>query len=79
MTRASDEQRQGPVEAYLNEGFLTSASARALRIFPKYLEAKSRFYRYEFGDTIVFMGSARIAAREQAQRELEAAERGTIL
>ena len=71
----SDERRR-PVEAYLNEGFLNSAGARALRILSEYLEPQGRFERYQVDDTIVFMGSARIVSREQAQRELKAAERG---
>jgi uncharacterized protein (TIGR00730 family) len=70
------EQRRHPVEAYLNEGFLNSAGARALRILSEYLEPQSRFERYQVDDTIVFMGSARIVAREQAERELKAAEGG---
>ncbi len=76
MEKDGSEQRRRPVEAYLNEGFLNSAGARALRILSEYLEPHSRFDRYQVDDTIVFMGSARIIAREQAERELKAAENG---
>jgi uncharacterized protein (TIGR00730 family) len=67
-------QRRRAVEAYLNQGFLNSASARALRILSEYLEPQSRFEHYRVDDTIVFMGSARILSREQAERELRACE-----
>jgi uncharacterized protein (TIGR00730 family) len=70
------EQRKGPVHAYLNERFLKSASARALRILSEYLEPQSRFSRYRVDDTIVFLGSARISSPEQAERRLRAAEKG---
>jgi len=68
--------RPSAVHAYLNEGFLKSASARALRILSEYLEPQSRFDHYRVDDTIVFLGSARILSREQAEQVLQAAERG---
>ncbi|MHB8622798.1 MAG: LOG family protein [Sulfuricaulis sp.] len=70
-----DEKRRRVVEAYLNESFLSSAGARPLRILSEYLEPKSRFDHYQIDDTIVFMGSARFVAREQAEVELKEAER----
>ena len=73
-----EEKRRRAVEAYLNESFLGSAGARPLRILSEYLEPKSRFDHYRIDDTIVFMGSARFVAREQAQAELEEAERSGI-
>jgi uncharacterized protein (TIGR00730 family) len=76
LGKEKNDERRRPVEAYLNEGFLNSAGARALRILSEYLEPQGRFERYQVGDTIVFMGSARIISREQALRELKAAERG---
>jgi uncharacterized protein (TIGR00730 family) len=72
----SSEPRRKSVHAYLNERFLKSASARALRILSEYLEPQSRFDHYRVDDTIVFMGSARIPSREQAQGELRAVEKG---
>lgn len=62
------------VPAYLNEGFLHSRDARALRILSEYLEPDSRFSHYRVDDTIVFMGSARFVSRDQAEREVAAAE-----
>lgn len=64
------------MHAYLDERFVRSSSARALRILAEYLEPKSRFEHFRVDDTIVFMGSARIPSREQAQRDLQAAEQG---
>ena len=68
------ERRHAGVKAYLKEPFLNSADARPLRILSEYLEPKSRLSRHRIEDTIVFMGSARLLSREQAQAELSAAE-----
>jgi uncharacterized protein (TIGR00730 family) len=46
--------------AYLNETFLESHDARALRILSEYLEPMSHFREEKIQDTIVFFGSARI-------------------
>jgi len=46
--------------AYLNEIFLESPDARALRILSEYLEPLSHFRDEKIQDTIVFFGSARI-------------------
>lgn len=70
------ERRRPPVKAYSNAAFLNSKDARALRILAEYLEPKSRFDRHHVDDTIVFMGSARIASREQAEEALRKAEAG---
>jgi uncharacterized protein (TIGR00730 family) len=40
------------------------------------LEPQGRFERYNVDDTVVFMGSARTVSRAQAERELQAAEKG---
>ncbi|MEJ2643921.1 MAG: LOG family protein [Gammaproteobacteria bacterium] len=64
------------VEAYHNQEFLNSRDARALRILSEYLEPHSRFQHYQVDDTIVFMGSARLVSREDAQAQVEAAGRG---
>jgi uncharacterized protein (TIGR00730 family) len=76
MNEKKPERRSSAVEAYLNESFLRSSDARPLRILAEYLEPRSRFDRYKIDDTIVFMGSARLASREQAEAEVRAAERG---
>ena len=70
-----DRRRHG-VKAYLKESFLKSGGARPLRILAEYLEPKSRFDHYQIDDTIVFMGSARLVSREQAEADVGAAARG---
>lgn len=63
-----------PKLAYENTGFLDRRAARPLRILAEYLEPANRFESQQIVDTIVFMGSARIISREQAEAELEAAQ-----
>ena len=76
MSEKHPERRRYAVEAYLKESFLQSSDARPLRILAEYLEPRSRFDHYKIDDTIVFMGSARLISREQAEAELRAAEGG---
>ena len=71
------QRKRHSVEAYLNQAFINSRDARPMRILSEYLEPESRFARYRVDDTIVFMGSARLASREQAEQELRDAENGT--
>jgi len=72
MNRDSNDRRpRRPSKAYFNEPFLRSSDARALRMLAEYLEPESRLAHYRVEDTIVFMGSARLASREQAQTNLE--------
>jgi uncharacterized protein (TIGR00730 family) len=63
-----------PPRAYRNQRFLNSKDARPLRMLSEYLEPKTRFERHRVDDTIVFMGSARISSREQAEAALNKAE-----
>jgi uncharacterized protein (TIGR00730 family) len=68
-----DKPPKPPVEAeraYRNEEFLESRDARALRILSEYLEPSSRFRHYKVDDTIVFMGSARLQSRADAEAAL---------
>src|SRR4051812_19735074 len=46
--------------AYLNEKFLNSPDARAIRMLAEFLEPLSHFKREKIRDTVVFFGSARI-------------------
>jgi len=46
--------------AYLNEDFLNSPDARALRILAEFLEPLAHFRREKVRDTVVFFGSARV-------------------
>jgi len=70
------ERHRHPVKAYRNQSFLNSKDARALRILSEYLEPRSRFERYRVDDTVVFMGSARVKSREDAEEALRKAEAG---
>jgi len=70
------ERQRPPVKAYRNPGFLNSKDARPLRILSEYLEPKSRLEHHHVDDTIVFMGSARLKSREQAEEALRKAEGG---
>lgn len=63
-------------KAYKNLEFLTSRSARALRILSEYLEPQARFERYHVKDTVVFFGSARAAPPEEAADLLRRARTG---
>ncbi len=57
--------------AYENPEFLNSADGRMLRIMGEYQEPMARFRRERIQDTIVFFGSARFRALDEAARELE--------
>jgi uncharacterized protein (TIGR00730 family) len=46
--------------AYLNQDFLNSPDARAIRILSEFLEPLAHFRRERIRDTVVFFGSARI-------------------
>jgi len=70
------EHRRAPTKAYRNRSFLDSKNARSLRILAEYLEPRSRFEYHNVDDTIVFMGSARIASREAAEAALGKAKKG---
>ena len=69
------ERKRRAVKAYRNREFLNSKEARSLRILSEYLEPKARFEKYRIDDTIVFMGSARILSREQAEGALKKAQK----
>ncbi|HEX2982382.1 MAG TPA: LOG family protein [Ignavibacteriales bacterium] len=59
-----------PVKAYNNERFLTSPSARILRIMSEFIEPQDRFRKNKIVDTIVFFGSARLLSKKDAEKEL---------
>src|SRR5258708_38339116 len=69
-------RKRAQTKAYQDPGFLNSKDARALRILSEYLEPKSRFDHHKVDDTIVFMGSARIKSREDAEEALQKAKAG---
>jgi uncharacterized protein (TIGR00730 family) len=60
--------------AYENDTFLNSPDGRILRILAEYSEPLARFRRERIQDTVVFFGSARFRALDEANRELELLE-----
>lgn len=60
--------------AYENEAFLNGPDGRLIRILAEYSEPLARFRRERIQDTVVFFGSARFRALDEAHRELELLE-----
>jgi hypothetical protein len=69
-----DKQCHRQPKAYQDPRFLESKDARPLRILAEYVEPLSRFKRHGVQDTIVFMGSARLASEEAAKAALAVAQ-----
>src|SRR5580704_9209432 len=59
MTNDKTSDGRKPV-AYLDEEFLNSPDARAIRLLAEYLEPLSLFRHQKIRDTVVFFGSARL-------------------
>jgi hypothetical protein len=55
--------------------FMESLPARPLRILAEYFDPMTRFKQENIADTIVIFGSARVPARDRAQKLLAAARR----
>jgi len=70
------ERKHSQTKAYENTDFLNSKDGRELRILAEYLEPKARFDRHKVDDTIVFMGSARIKSRKDAEEMVRKAKAG---
>jgi len=62
-------------KAYKKLEFLTSRHARTVRILSEYLEPQARFERYRVKDTVVFFGSARALAPDEAEEAMRYARR----
>jgi uncharacterized protein (TIGR00730 family) len=60
--------------AYENPNFLNGADGRLIRILAEYSEPLARFRRERIQDTVVFFGSARFNALDEAHRLLELLE-----
>lgn len=60
--------------AYSDEQFMSGRAARPLRILSEYVEPQSRFADHGIDDTIVFLGSARLIAADDAEAALRNAE-----
>ena len=72
------DQTPNPLEsaslAYENPAFLNSPDGRLIRILSEYSEPLARFRRERIRDTVVFFGSARFRAPDEANHELELLE-----
>jgi uncharacterized protein (TIGR00730 family) len=70
MDRQAPDEQDVPL-AYENSEFLNSPDGRMLRIMAEYQEPMTRFRRERIQDTVVFFGSARFRALDEANSELE--------
>jgi hypothetical protein len=71
MSRKPPAPLESAALAYENESFLNSPEGRIVRILSEYTEPLARFRRERIQDTVVFFGSARFRALDEASRELE--------
>lgn len=60
-----------PLLSYENPAFVNSPDGRILRILAEYVEPLAHFRRERIQDTVVFFGSARFRALDEASRSLE--------
>ncbi len=67
---AQPQQLEQAELAYENEEFLNSPDGRLLRIMAEYSEPMARFRRERIQDTVVFFGSARFHALDEAHAQL---------
>ena len=74
MDRETPEALQSAPLAYENPDFLNSPDGRILRIMAEYQEPMARFRRERIQDTVVFFGSARFRALDEANSALELLE-----
>ena len=74
MPRKTPEQLNSAPLAYENPPFLNSPDGRIIRILSEYSEPLARFRRERIRDTVVFFGSARFHAFDEASHELELLE-----
>jgi uncharacterized protein (TIGR00730 family) len=74
MPRKPPEPLANASLAYENDAFLNGPDGRIIRIMAEYSEPLARFRRERIQDTVVFFGSARFHALDEASRELELLE-----
>jgi uncharacterized protein (TIGR00730 family) len=60
-----------PPLSYEDPAFLNSSDGRIVRILAEYMEPLSHFRRERIQDVVVFFGSARLLALDEASRDLE--------
>jgi uncharacterized protein (TIGR00730 family) len=74
MNRDTTDTLEQAALAYENTDFLSSPDGRMLRILAEYQEPMARFRRERIQDTVVFFGSARFRALDEANSALELLE-----
>src|SRR5580698_10795321 len=74
MNRDTFDTLEQVALAYENTDFLSSPDGRMLRILAEYQEPMARFRRERIQDTVVFFGSARFRALDEANSALELLE-----
>jgi uncharacterized protein (TIGR00730 family) len=74
MASKTPEVPEQPPLAYENSDFINSPDGRMLRIMAEYQEPMARFRRERIQDTVVFFGSARFRALDEASSALELLE-----
>jgi len=74
MSRKPPQPLASAPLAYENPLFLNSPDGRLVRILSEYSEPLARFRRERIRDTVVFFGSARFHAPDEASHELELLE-----
>ena len=74
MPRKPPEPLSSAPLAYENPAFLNSPDGRIMRILSEYSEPLARFRRERIRDTVVFFGSARFHALDEASQHLELLE-----
>jgi|SRR5579883_3282468 uncharacterized protein (TIGR00730 family) len=74
MTPLDPEQLASAPLAYENPAFVNSPEGRIVRILSEYSEPLARFRRERIQDTVVFFGSARFRALDEANHQLELLE-----
>lgn len=72
------KKKQNPDKAYKNIEFLTSDSARTIRLLSEYYEPQSRLNRNNITDTIVFFGSARMMSAKDAKDNLKTIQKAEL-
>ena len=74
MSRPKPEQLDRAPLAYENSEFVNSPDGRLFRMMAEYSEPMARFRRQRIEDTVVFFGSARFRALDEANEALELLE-----
>jgi uncharacterized protein (TIGR00730 family) len=74
MSRPKPERLERAPLAYENSQFIDSPDGRLFRMMAEYSEPMARFRRQRIEDTVVFFGSARFRALDEASEALELLE-----